>query len=420
MTNTKGLRLRRAERRQVEVVSAALDDMLPDDHWVRLVWKHVGTLDLSQFLEGVRAVEGKQGRDATDPHILLCLWLVALSEGIGSARRLEELCTRDLVYRWILGGVTVNRDLLASFRSNRKKELDGLLTQNIAAMMKAGFVTLNVVAQDGMKVRASAGAASFRREETLKECFEAARQQLEALDAELEGDTSLTQRQAARKRAAEEKLAAVERALAELPAVIAAKKAQKNQAKAQRTAPRVSTTDSDARTMKMADGGFRPAYNPQFATDADHGFIVGLNVTNHGTDANEVEPVIPDLLNKTGKVPRQYLMDGGYVNHENIERLTELGSVVYAPVRELENKDADKFAPRRDDPPHVATWRARMESAGAKLIYKLRAQTAERANAELRVRGLRQLNVRGVEKVTSAILLSVLSFNIFRALSLMS
>src|SRR5688572_13781724 len=109
-------RLRLARRNQVEFVSAALDDMLPEDHWVRLVWQHVQTMDLSGFLADIKAIDGQPGRDATDPRILMCLWVVALAEGIGSARRLAELCERDLVYRWICGGVTVNRDLLASFR----------------------------------------------------------------------------------------------------------------------------------------------------------------------------------------------------------------------------------------------------------------------------------------------------------------
>lgn len=421
MTNTRGFRLRRAERRQVEMVSAATDDLLPADHWVRLVWKHVEAMDLSAFLEGIRAVDGRCGRDATDPHILLCLWLVALSEGVGSARRLEELCTRDLVYRWILGGVTVNRDLLASFRSNRKKELDGLLTQNIAAMMKAGVITLNVVAQDGMKERADAGAASFRREATLKECLEAARKQVERLDAELDKESdSLTRREAARERAAQQKLAAVEQALKEMPAVVAAKKAQKNKKQASKSEARVSTTDPEARRMKMADGGFRPAYNLQFATDADSRFIVGLDVSNHGTDAREVEPVIADVLNRTGEMPRTYLVDGGFVSHANIEGLTELGCTVYAPVPELKKEGADKYAPRPTDPPAVAVWRKRMTSEVAKVIYRLRASTAERTNAELRSSGLRHLGVRGVEKVTSAVLLAALAFNICRMLPLMS
>ena len=415
------VRLRVPQRSQVEFVSAALDDMLPEDHWVRLVWQHVQKLDLSGFHRGIKAVEGTAGRNATDPRVLLCLWLVALSEGVGSARRLDELCRRDLIYRWICGGVSVNRDLLASFRSNRKVELDDLVSQNIAALMKVGVVTLNAVAQDGMKVRASAGAASFRREPTLEECLELARKQVALLDAEFEKDgDALSRRDAARKRAAEEKLAAIERALAEMPAVVAAKEAQKNKGRSKRGEPRVSTTDHEARVMKMADGGFRPAYNPQFATDVDSGIVVGVNVTNRGTDAQEAEPVVADIMWRFNRPPPQYLVDGGYVNHLNIVSLAQAGIEVFAPVRKPRNKNVDPYEPQPGDPPEVVDWRRRMRSERGKTIFKQRPATAERVNAELRKYGLTQLTVRGVAKVTSAILLSVLAFNLLRTISLLA
>jgi transposase len=416
-----GLRLRVPERRQVEFVSAAVDDMLPDDHWVRLVWQHIEALDLSEFEAEVRAIEGGVGRDATDPRILLCLWVVALSEGIGSARRLVELCERDLVYRWICGGVTVNRDLLASFRSKNGPKLDKLLSQTVAALMKVGVVTLNAVAQDGMRVRASAGASSFRREQTLEECLKAAQAQVDVLQSELDEESSATkQRSAARKRAAEEKLAAIKQALIEMPAVIAAKEAQKNKGRAKKTEPRVSTTDPEARVMKMADGGFRPAYNPQFATDVDSGIVVGFHVTNRGNDAQEAEPVIADIMWRFHHPPPQYLFDGGYVNHLNIATLTQAGIEVFAPPRQPRNESIDPYAPQPGDPVEVVAWRKRMASDRGKTIYKKRASTAERVNAELRDMALRQLTVRGIAKVTSAILLSVLAFNIIRTISLLS
>src|SRR6266566_2264595 len=184
------VRLRKAERRQVEICTASLDDMLDPEHRVRLVWRYIQGLDMSAFHADIKAVGGQPGRDATDPRILLCLWVVALSEGIGSARRLAALCERDIVFRWICGGVTVNRDLLAAFRASNGKELDELMSQTVAALMHAGVVTLNAVAQDGMKVRASAGAASFRREQGLEECLGKAREQVAALKRELDADES--------------------------------------------------------------------------------------------------------------------------------------------------------------------------------------------------------------------------------------
>ena len=413
------VRLRKPERTQVSFMSAALDDMLPDDHWVRLVWQHVQRLDLSGFNDRIAAKVGQPGRNATDPRILLCLWLVALSEGIGSARRLAELCERDLAYRWICGGVTVTRDLLASFKANSNKELDELLSQHIAALMKAGVVTLNAVAQDGMRVRASAGAASFRREETLEDCLRAARKQVEELKRELADEEALGRRDAARKRAAEEKLAAVQAALAEMPEVAAGKAAQKNKSRAKQSEPRVSTTDPEARVMKMPDGGFRPAFNPQFATDVDSGVIVGIHVTNRGTDAQGLEPTLADLLARTGRLPLQYLLDGGYVSHENIEALTEAGSEVFAPVRKPRSAAYDPYLPRPGESQAISEWRRRMGTERGKDVYRQRAATAERVNADMRGKGLHQLLVRGIEKTTGVALLATLAFNIGRAISLL-
>lgn len=413
------VRLREAERKQVEFRDVALDDLLEPQHRVRLLWRYIQTLDMSAFLADIKAVEGHVGRDATDPRILLCLWVFALSEGIGSARRLATLCRRDVPYQWICGGVTVNRDLLAGFRVSHGDKLDELLSQTVAALAHAGVITLMAVAQDGMRVRAAAGAASFRREQTLEECLADARKQVSELKRELDDDGSaMTKREAARKRAAEEKLEAIQRAMAEMPAVVAAKEAQKNKGRSKKSEPRVSTTDADARVMKMADGGFRPAYNPQFSTDVDSDLIVGVHVTNVGTDAQQAEPVIADLMKRFARPPQQYLMDGGYVNDRNIETLTQAGIEVFAPPRKPRNEGVDPYEPQRNDSPEVIEWRRRMKTDRGKEIFKDRAATAERINANLRKMGLTQLNVRGLAKVTSAILLSALAFNILRAIAL--
>jgi transposase len=409
-------RLRRAVRNQVEICAAALDDLLDPEHRARVIWKYVQKLDLSGFHADIKAVGSNPGRDATDPRILLCLWVVALLEGIGSARRLAALCERDVVFRWICGGVTVNRDMLATFRSSNESKLDELLSQVVAALTHAGIVTLEAVAQDGMRVRASAGAASFRRQKSLEQCLEEARQRVAELKRDLDADDSaMTKRDAARQRAAEEKLAAIERAMAEMPAVIAAKEAQKNKGRKKKSEPRVSTTDAEARVMKMADGGFRPAYNPQFATDVASGVILGIHVTNEGTDAQQAEPVIADLMKRLSRAPAQYLLDGGYVSHLNIASLTQAGIEVFAPPRQPRTEGADPYEPQPGDPPEVIEWRKRMKSERGKETYKQRASTAERINANLREMGLRQLNVRGLSKVTSVVLLSALALNILKA-----
>src|SRR5204862_3226511 len=125
--------------------------------------------DLSTLLERIKAVEGHQGRDANDPRMLLTLWLYASIEGVGKARELDRLCRNHRAFQWICGGVSVNYHTLASFRVDHVELLDQLLAQSIASLASEGLVDVNCVAQDGMRIRASAGSDSFRREATLQE-----------------------------------------------------------------------------------------------------------------------------------------------------------------------------------------------------------------------------------------------------------
>ena len=207
-------RLRVAERHQVIMRTLALDQMLPADDDARMVWAFVAQCDLSPLYARIAAVEGSVGRDATDPQILLALWLLATIKGVGSARELDRLCERHLAYQWICGEVTVNHNLLSAFRGENRDFLDGLLTQQVAALMQAG-VTVERIAQDGARTRASAGKASFERRETLEESLREAEQLVKKLVAELDEDPAAASRRekAAKKRAAEERVERVNRVL---------------------------------------------------------------------------------------------------------------------------------------------------------------------------------------------------------------
>jgi len=294
-------------------------------------------------------------------------------------------------------------------------------TQTLAALMKQGVVTLKRVAQDGLKVRASAGAASFRRRQSLDRCLEEAKEQVRKLKREIEDDGSASSRRekAARARAATERQAAIEAALAELAEVDRKREERgKKDGRRGKGEARVSTTDPACRVMKMADGGFRPAYNVQLATDVEGGCIVGAQVTNNGTDQPNLVPMLDDVRERAGRTPDEYLVDGGFVSLENIEVLTERGAVAYAPVPEPKGEKVDRYAPKKDDSTAVAAWRVRMGTEEAKRIYVQRAATAERTNADLRGhRGLDRLNVRGLAKVKSVVLLAALTFNTLRMIA---
>lgn len=403
-------------RGQVELRSVDLEGTIPQDHRVRLVWEYVEQLDLSEVYVGIRAVEGASGRPAADPRVLLALWLYATIEGVGSARALDRLTEEHDAYRWLRGGVPLNYHLLADFRVEQDALLSRLLTQSVAALMSAGIVDLQRVAQDGMRVRASAGAASFRRAATLRECMTDAEEQVEALRRELDDDPSATSRRlkAARERAAEDRRRRVQEALRQLPDAEARKRDPKEKDKA-----RVSTTDPDARVMKMGDGGYRPAYNVQFATDTATQVIVGVDADNQGTDANHLLPMIEQIQERYDRKPKEILVDAGFTKLADIERLESVDQVtVYAPVTTPKDPNRNPHDRMPYDTDMVAAWRRRMATDEAKTIYKDRAATAECVNATARNRGLRQFLVRGVRKVRAVALWYALAHNLMRTLAL--
>jgi transposase len=409
-------------RNQLSLQPMDLEALVADDHPVRAIWALTERLDLSEYYDEIASRGSTAGRPATDPRVMLALWLFANSEGVGSARLLERLCERDAPYRWICGGVPVNHHTLSDFRVEHGKKLDRLLTQTLAALMKQGVLKLKRVAQDGMKVRASAGAASFKRKQSLERAVKEAEQQVRRLKRELADEPGAGNRRvtAARERAATARQRAVEAALAEIPLIEEKREAQakKEGKKAKPKEVRASTTDAECRVMKMADGGFRPAFNVQFATDADGGCIVGVDVTNNGTDQPHITPMLDDIESRTGKLPKDYLVDGGFVSLDNIEVISERCGKAYAPVPEPRSEKVDRYAPKPGDSPAVASWRRRMGTESAKRIYVQRGAVAERTNADLRGhRGLDRLNVRGLVKVKAVVLLAALTFNVLRMIA---
>lgn len=413
-------RLRVPERDQPVMRWCSLDELLEADHAARLVWQMVCGLDLSRWIEDIQAVEGGPGRNATDPRLLTAVWVYATLQGVGSARRLAELCEKHLAFQWLCGGVTLNHHLLSDFRSQGGDKWDELLTQIVGSLLHQGLVTMQRVAQDGMRVRASAGKSSFRRKNTLEQRLHEAREQVKALqqlDDEPPHELSHRER-AARERAARERQARLEEALRQCEELQRERdeRAQRTQQPAKEA--RASTTDPEARVMKFADGGYRPGYNVQFATDTASGVIVGVDVTNAGSDGEELVPMLDQLQERHGRRPHEALVDGGFASRDAITQAAARHCTVYAPLREEEQQLAagtDPYAPKKGDTQAVAAWRERMGTAAAKAIYRLRCQTAEWVNARCRNWNLWQMPVRGLTKCRVVSLLYAITHNLFVA-----
>lgn len=428
-------RLRMAERRQVELRPVSLEQLVAPDHRVRLVWDFVEGLDLSVLYQEIKAVEGGPGHPPADPRILVALWLYATVEGIGSAREVARLCKEHLAFQWLCGGVGMNHKTLSDFRAGHGAVLERLLVDSFAALLKSGVASLARVAQDGVRVRASAGAASFRRHSTLKQCHRRAEREVARLRAELDADPGVGSRRqaAARKRAAADRERRVREALAITEALHAEQQA-KARRRAERTAkrgeaneqaageqaageleqekePRASTSDAEARVMKMADGGFRPAYNVQFIADTKSGAVAGVALDNVGSDMGRMAPMNDGLAEVYGQRPGQHLADGGFAKLDDIEVMAKAGVVTFVPVPKPRDKTRERHEPRPDDAPEVAAWRRRMATDEAKTIYKERAATVELVNAQARNRGLTQFLVRGTAKAKAVALWHALAHN---------
>jgi transposase len=382
-----------------------LDSILEPDHPVRDVWEYVGRLDLTVLYERIQSIRGSAGRPAIDPRLLFALWIWATLRGVGSARQLERLCSESAPYRWLCGGVSVNYHTLADFRVSHADVLESLLIESIVAMRAAGIAKMERVTIDGTKVRASAGAGSFRTRPTLERYESEARAQVEALRDELDADAggSTRREKAARERAARERKKRLEQA------VKTADELKKKSSKKKRKV-RASTTDPEARVMKMADGGFRPAYNIQLVADLESSAIVGLEVTNIGTDMGQLAPEISKLAETLDFTPSVVIADGGYAKKEDIEQLSQQRIRCIVPPQKPKTSTRGIGQAHKNDSEAIKQWRADMETDPAKQLY-LKRPPCELLNARLKACGLERLVVRGVGKVKAVMLWFVLAHN---------
>jgi transposase len=409
-------------RDQVELRAVDIDGLLGQDHPARVIWAYVEQLDLCGLEDAIAAREGLPGHPAIAPRLLLALWLYATCEGVGSARALSRLCDSHDAYRWLLGGVSVNYHTLSDFRVGQGELLDRLLTAHVAALAEVGVIELSALAQDGVRVRASAGASSFRRRATLEEHLGRAQEVVASLKREVSDDPDASNRRikAARERAARERaerIAAAVEALGQVEAVRRKReKTNRNQTRKQKE-PRASTTDPQARVMKMADGGFRPAYNVQVVSAAGEQIVVAVEPVAVGSDRGLLRPMLEKVGVRTGQLPQRHLADGGFAAAKDIEWAHGEAIAVYAPPTRSKH-GRDPFEPRDDDGPGVRAWRERMASEAGKAFYKLRA-SCECIHGRWRGWNLR-LTVRGLAKVRTAILWYALANNILQGHRLLS
>jgi transposase len=472
----KELRLKVVNRQQMILRAVEVEKLIEPDHAARAIWELVGRLDLSRFRAAIEVVEGEAGRPAFDPHLLISLWIYAYSEGVSSAREVARRCEYHPAYQWLTGCEGVNHHSLSDFRVEHQAALDELFAQVLGVLSSEGLITLERVMHDGTKVKAQASGKSFRREKTLREHLEQARERVRAMGDPRQEEVSARQAKA-RERAARERVERLEQALEEMQKVPAAEPGRKLRAER-----RVSETDPEARFMKQAGGGSAPSHNLQLSTDAAQALIVGVSVTQSANDEGQLPGALEEVKRNLGRLPQQVVADAGYTTRKTIIEMAERqvdfigGTVeagkrsrprpgidpafraeafVYEAERDLYRCPAGKelarrgiqrrrvgvlhhvyqakeagcrgcvfrkqccagVAPRRifrsQNVPVVAAFRAKMQTAAAQAIYRLRAAVAEFPHAWLKAKiGLRQFRLRGLKKVRCEALWACLAYNL--------
>jgi transposase len=370
------------------------------------LWNVLGTVDLAAFSATCAAVEGQAGRSVLSPRMLLTLWLYAISQGVGSARQIARLIKADVAYRWVVGDLEVGHHKLSQFRVGHGQALNDLMTDVLASLMAKGLLSLELVSQDGTRTRAAATAPSFRTYGSLLQCRQQAALHLKAVLAAADDPEYSRAQHIRREVAARDYQQRVDEAIE------AVEELQKKRGPKDKPA-RASTTDAEARVMKMADGGFRPAYNVQYAVAGSAlggaRTVVGVTVTNVGSDMGRLTPMAKQVEQRTGQLPQTVLADGGHAKQEDIVQMERMGIKVVVPPPE----HAKPIEQLGTVEPEVRAWRERMETQEAQKQYRARASQCELINAHQKSHhGIEKFLVRGLSKVTSVVLLGALASNL--------
>lgn len=315
-------KLKPIDRSQGFFRPVVVDELVGPDHKVRAIWDLTGELDLSGFVDKVKSQEGKKGRAAWDPRLLLSVWLYAYSEQVTSAREIERLMEYEPGLMWLAGLGEVNHHTLSDFRGDNAETLKKLLGDLLGALSKEGYVSLERVAHDGTKIRAQAGGDTFRREATLEKEIAKAQAAVEELEKEKEqeeqeGQGGNKRREAARERAARERLERMQQAAEEL------KKIRESKEEKEQKEARVSLSEPEARLMKHGDNAIAPSYNVQISTETSHLIIVGMHVTQSSSDSGSLLPAMEEVKATTGQYPQQAVVDGGFTNRASIVGMKE-------------------------------------------------------------------------------------------------
>jgi transposase len=386
---TRRVRLKPINREQMMLRPVEVEKLVAEDHEVRAIWEFVGRMDLNGYYEEIEALEGEAGRSATDPQLLISLWIYAYSKGVSSGREIHRLSEYDPAYQWLTGLEPINYHTLTDFRVKHQEALDGLFVEVLGLLSAEGLISLERVMHDGSKVKACASGDTFRREERIRAHLGLAREQVEAMGDPRTAEEVSPRVAKARQRAVRERKERLELALEELERVREVKRGDEEKKQA-----RVSETDPQARIMKQSDGGYAPSYNVQISTDSAAGVIVGVEVKQAGSDYEELTPAMEGIKDNLGQYPKQAVADGGFTSRENILAMDKRGIDFIGFMGDGVAQSAGQMDRRGVDPafrPHAFTYDPVNDTyccpGGRTLTYVGKENQPGRVNYRYRVSG---------------------------------
>ncbi len=313
-------RLVAVNRRQMVMRAIEVELLIEEDHSARSIWELVGRLDLSRYYAEIGSVEGRAGREHTDPQVLISLWLYAYSRGISSAREVARRCEFEPAFQWLCALEPISHRTLSGFRSGHQAALNDLFVQVLGMLSAEGLITLERVTLDGTKIKANAGGNTFRRQEKLEAHLQLAREQVRLMEELSAEEEQMGKRQ----RAARQRQSRLEAAVREVERMQSEKKEDR-----ERFVARASSTDPEAHVMRNGEGGTVPSYNVQLLTDTAHGLIVNVDATTEAVDHHQLAPALERCQQTLGRHPQQVVADGDYTNHASVQAAGNYGVDFY-------------------------------------------------------------------------------------------
>lgn len=401
---------------QIFLMPAALTDWLPKGHVVYFISDVVDHLDLSAIMNHY---EEEKGYPPYHPAMMVKVLLYAYCIGVPSSRKIEKRLCEDIAFRVLAANNTPDFRTISDFRKDHLKALAALFLQVLKLCQRAGLVKLGHVSVDGTKIKANASkhkSMSYKRIKEEEARLEAEVQDLLKKASTVDEEEDRNYGKGKRGDELPEELAFREsrlkkireaRAALEAEARAEAKQAKGKDVKATGVPDdkaQRNFTDPESHIMPAPGGKhFEQDYNAQAAVDSADQVIVAADVTDQPSDRGQAVPMMEQVKENTGKLPREMSADAGYFSSNVVKDLTASGIDVYMPPDKMHHAYKMPAAPRGRIPKGLSIvdrMRRKLMTKKGQKRYGLRKVLPEPVFGQIKqVRGFRQFLLRGKEKV---------------------